>query len=517
MSLTLRPYQVEAVDAIVERRSLLLAMIMGSGKTATAISAVRQLRRLRQVDHGVVFALKSTLGQWEREIHTWDPRASVQVISGTKKQRVAGFRRAHRFNWNITNYETLVNDWNEIKQYLPTDFCVADEATMLKGFSAKRTRRAKALAKQTPVRIALTGQPIENRPEELFSLMEWVDPEILGPFPKFDRTFVVRDAWGKPRSYRNLSLITQRLGPAMFRRSREDIAQWLPDLVELDVPVTLDPAAWALHEFVRKDLSVAIDAAIAAGSGGGFDLAAHYGRGQSQDSKGLMGQVMTRMLAMRMLSSHPHLLLLSADNFDSPISNAGSQYASDLKAAGLLDNMPKTNAKFDALVEHVDEILAEDPRNKVVVFSTFKPTVAMMGAALAKLGHHWVRITGDVGAAERDRNIQRFNSDPDCRIFLSSDAGAYGVDLNKGSHVINFDLPWSAGALAQRVARIDRTNSAFDSITVEYMFGADTIEDRMLRMLRQKQAVSRAFVDGDFDATGVLKLDLESLREFVDG
>ena len=256
---------------------------------------------------------------------------------------------------------------------------MADEVTALKSFSSKTSRRAKVLGRHTPIRIGLSGQPVENRPEELFSIMEWVNAEVLGPFPKFDRTFIERDHWGKPRKYRNLKLIADRLGPAMYRKSREDIKEWLPDLIELDVPVPLDQTAWDLHERIRKDLSLAIDAAMAAGVGGGFNLAAHYGRAQQQDSKGLMGQVMTRMLAMRMVSSHPQLLLLSAEHFDSPISKEGSQYASELKAAGLLDNLPRENAKFDALIEHVTEILAEDERNKVVVFSTFKPTVAMMG------------------------------------------------------------------------------------------------------------------------------------------
>jgi SNF2 family DNA or RNA helicase len=516
--LELRPYQAEAVERIVERGDLLLALVMGAGKTATSIAAVRQLRRLRRCDHVTVFALKSTKGQWVREIAKWDPRASVQVIDGDKRQRVAGIRRARNFTYTVMHYQCLVNDWEEIKRWLPTEAIVADEVTALKSFSSKTSRRAKVLGKQTAIRIGLSGQPVENRPEELFSIMEFLNPEVLGPFPKFDRTFIERDHWGKPKKYKNLKLISDRLGPAMYRKSRDDISEWLPELLELDVPVPLDQSAWDLHERIRKDLSLAIDAAIAAGVGSGFNLAAHYGRTQQMDSKGLMGQVMTRMLAMRMVSSHPSLLLLSAEHFDSPISKEGSQYASELKAAGLLDHLPKENAKFDALIEHVEEILAEDPRNKVVVFSTFKPTVALFGAALAARGIHWVKITGDVTTAKRDAAIVRFNTDPALRVFLSSDAGAYGVDLNQGSHVINFDLPWSAGALAQRVARIDRTNSAFDQITVEYMFGEDTIEDRMLRMLRQKQAVSRAFVDGDFDAqSDSLRLDLESLREFVDG
>jgi SNF2 family DNA or RNA helicase len=513
----LRPYQQEAVQRIVERGDLLLALTMGAGKTATSISAVRQLRRLRQVDHGVVFALKSTKGQWVREIHKWDPRARVQVVDGDKRTRVAAIKRAHRFQYTIMHYQCLIHDWDEIKAYLPIDYLIFDEVTMLKSFTSKTSRRAKALAKGSDVRIGLSGQPVENRPEELFSLMEAINPEVLGPFPKFDRTFINRDGWGKPKSYKNLSLIAERMGPAMYRKSREDIKEWLPDMIEIEMPVELDPVAMALHEYIKKDLSMAIEEALAAGGGGGFDLVAHYGRGQSQDSKGLMGQVMSRMLAMRMLSSHPQLLKLSAENFDSPISAAGSQYASDLKAAGLLDNLPMNTAKLDALMEHAEEILSEDPRHKLVIFSFFKPMLAMIGAEFAKLGVHWVKITGDVGTAQRDANIVKFNSDPNCRVFLSSDAGAYGVDLNQGSHLICYDLPWSAGALAQRISRIDRTNSAFDQIMVGYMFGQDTIEERMFNMLIQKRAVSRAFIDGEFDVSGTLKLDLESLREFVDG
>jgi SNF2 family DNA or RNA helicase len=439
----------------------------------------------------------------------------VQVIDGDKKSRVAGIKRSGQFNYTIMHYECLVNDWLEIKQYLPIDFIVADEATYIKGFTAKRSRRAKALAKSSSVRIALSGQPVENKPEELFSIMEFVNPEVLGPFPRFDRTFIKRDQWGKPKRYVNLHLINARLGEAMYRKSRADISEWLPEMIEIDMPALLDGPTMALHDYVKKDLSVAIEQALAAGVGGGFNLAAHYGRADHGASTP-MGQVMARMLAMRMLSSHPHLLKLSADNFDSPISKVGSQYASDLKATGLLDHLPMENAKLTNLLEQIEEILAEDPRHKVVVFSFFKPMLSIIGTELTRAHTRWVKITGDVSTKLRDEYIVKFNTDPDCRVFLSSDAGAYGVDLNQGSHVICYDLPWSAGALAQRVARIDRTNSAFDQITVGYMFGQDTIEERMLRMLRQKQAVSRAFVDGEFNPSGTLTLDLESLREFVD-
>ena len=261
---------------------------------------------------------------------------------------------------------------------------------------------------------------------------------------------------------------------------------------------------------------MAIDSAIGFG-GSTFDVLSHYGASPRDERMSLMGQVMSRLLAMRMLSSHPHLLRLSADEFDTEVARRGSEYASILKAQGLLDNLPLDTNKLNALTEMVTEVLAEDPRNKVVVFSYFKPTLAIIRRALNNLRLTSVLITGDVTGPDRDKAIVRFNDDPKCRILLSSDAGAYGVDLPSGSHVINFDLPWSGGALAQRIARIDRTNSAFDQIQVTYLYGQATIEERMYRMLVQKTKVARAFLDGEFDAkSGGLKLDLESLREFLD-
>ena len=517
MALELRPYQQEAVERICERKNLLLAMVMGSGKTIASAVAVRQLRRRGEVHHGAVFALKSTKYQWVKEISKVDPRAKVQVVDGDKRSRLAAIRRASRYHYTILHYECLVNDWEEIKRWLPIDFLIMDEVSALKGFSAKRTKRAKLLARNCPVRLGLSGQPVENRPEELFSIMEFIDDTVLGTFGKFDRTFIVRDHWGRPKRYRNLHLIQNRLGPAMYRKTRDDIKEWLPERIDVEMPVVLDGVTMELHDFVRSDLSEAIDKALAGGVGGSFDVESYY-RGHHQRDGTMMGQVMSRLLAMRMLSSHPRLLRCSADDFDNPLSRHGSAYASELKAAGMLTNLPLDNAKLDALVEMTLSVLDEDPAHKVVVFSYFKPMLAMIATQFKKHRIPLTTLTGDVtSAAERFRRIERFNTDPACRLFLSSDAGAYGVDLNAGSHLVCYDLPWSAGALQQRVARIDRTSSGFEQIQVIYMYGSNTIEERMFNQLLQKSKIARAFVDGDFDSrSGVLNLDLESLRAFLD-
>ena len=112
----LRPYQVECIEKAVARGNLLCAMTMGSGKTITACRTVRRLREEGKVMRGAVFALKSTKYQWMREIQTkGDPGTRVQVVEGTKAERVFQLSQSHRYHYTILHYECLVNDWDEIK------------------------------------------------------------------------------------------------------------------------------------------------------------------------------------------------------------------------------------------------------------------------------------------------------------------------------------------------------------------------------------------------------------------
>lgn len=509
-----RPYQIDGIQMAVDRGSLLLAMTMGSGKTATAIGTVMELRRQKKVVSGLILAPNSLKFQWQAELKKVDPTARSIVIDGSKAQRAVQYRHARRFHYVIANYECVVNDWETFVKHVPLDFIIADEATAIKSFTAKRSRKVKVLARRCNHRLALSGQPVENRPEELFSIMEFVDPEVLGKFDKFDRTYIERDHFGRPKRYLNLDRLHESIRPAMFRKSREDIKEWLPEIVQLEVPVSLDSATMAVHDYIKRDLLDALDRAAASGRGG-FDLAAHYGRGGTQDPS-LKGEVMARLTAMRMLSSHPALLHASALDFDDESTKSGSKYASQLKLSSLLDKLPTTSPKMDALLDMVEEITEEDPANKVVVFSFFKPMLSLMESELRKrrIGH--TKITGDVDSTERFRRIKAFNNELSCRVFLSSDAGAYGVDLNRGSHLINYDLPWSAGVLSQRVARIDRTSSSFSNITIGYLYGRDTIEERMLRVLKDKLAVAGAFLDGKYDMqSGSLPLDFQSLKDFL--
>jgi SNF2 family DNA or RNA helicase len=516
----LRPYQREAVDLGKRRRQILLALTMGAGKTAVALTTTRELREEDPSLQAAVFCTNSLKYQWVTEIQKWDPGATSVVIDGDKRKRRKQYLAAEDVDYVILSYDMLLHDWPEIRTHVQTDVIVADEATMIKSFTAKRSKKLKYLSMFAPVRIALSGQPVENRPEELFSIMEFVDPEVLGPFHRFDRTFIQRDSWGKPQRYKNLDTLHDRLGSAMYRKSRSDIAQFLPERQEVDVPVRMDDKSAALYRFIMADLLKVIDEAINSGNFQGFNLLAHYGRDQSDDANWLKGQIMSRMTVMRLLTGHPELLKASADDFDDEDTGSGSSYASLLKAEGALDSLPDSSAKLTALMDMVDEIFTESMDQKVVVFSGFKPMLKLISEKLKDRKIGFTSMTGETSAKARHERITRFNTDPSCRLFLSSDAGAYGVNLDSGTHLINYDLPWSAGALQQRVARIDRTSTKHSHIDIVYLYTAGTIEERQYQMLKEKARIADAFIDGrgyDRKDGGILQLELGSLREFLEG
>lgn len=500
------PYQEEAAERMTDRGQMLLGMVMGAGKTPTALGAVEELRAEGEVDRCLVVVPASLKYQWKREIEKFTD-ASLVVIDGSAAKRAEQWRTSFRHTYVIVNPETLTNDVKLIGTF---QCIVVDEATIIKNRSAKRTRLLKKIGKTIPYRFALTGQPIENRPEELFSIMEFVDKDVLGSFEVFDRTFIVRDHWGKPLRYRNLDKMNKVMQECMIRKTREDIADQLPDIIHQTIPVPFDSGGAGLYRYITKDLLAQIATAIKHG-GGGFNLWAHYNNPEGKEAQ---GQIMSRLTVLRMLCDNPELVSVSANNFDDPDTKAGSEYASKIVAAGWMDRC-KATPKMDACLEYIQDVLDEDPKNKVVLFSFFKDNLRLLQRATKGMTDS-VLFMGGMSAEERDAAKQKFSTDPNCRLFLSSDAGGYGVDLPIANYLISYDLPWSSGKLEQREARIIRLSSEFPHVTIATFVMQGSIEERQYEMLQHKKSVNEAFIDGKhLDKDMGLQITLDTLTSFL--
>jgi SNF2 family DNA or RNA helicase len=513
---TLREFQKPAVDKALDRGNLLVALDMGLGKTVVAIAIIEELLEREEVRDGILVVPASLKYQWESQIKAFTEDALVLVVDGPPEQRRKQYEQAFKYEYVILTYDQVLNDWLFVRK-LGRDFIVLDEAVAIKNFTAKRTKKIKRL--DANYKIALTGQPIENRPEELFSIMEWVDEDVLGRFDIFDRTFIKRNTWGGVERYKNLPLLHERMKEAMVRKKRtdDDVKDEMPDVVEDTVLVKMDRAGRSLDERIRHDLLAELETAMRFSA---WDVMSHYGGGEADGSDlQARGRIMSRLTCLRMLCDHPDLLRKSAMLYDGTLHlqesmQAGSAYASELLEDGALDH-DFGSPKLDVLVEQLDEILSENPANKIVVFSFFKGSLDLIADATAKLSRS-VKFTGDLTARAREDVKVEFQKDPKTRLFLSSDAGGVGVDLPQANYLCSFDLPWSAGKLDQRNSRIIRLSTEWDYVTLINFLIKGSIEERQYRMLEQKRAIASAVMDGaGIDAKGQLQLSLTTLSEFL--
>lgn len=505
----LYPYQSESVDLMVDRGAMLLGLVMGAGKTVTTIAAVERLFELDEIDQCLVVVPASLKYQWQREIAKFTDSRSV-VIDGQPKAREKAWRSLMSVRYVIVNPETLARDLEHLAR-LNIQAIVVDEATIIKSRVSKRSKLIKKLGRKSQYRFALTGQPIENRPEELFSIMEFVDPSVLGRFDLFDRTFIVRDHFGKPTRYRNLNVLHESMQGCMIRKTRDDIADQLPKIIHQTIPVPFDSKGGALYRLISTDLLNELQKAMSS-HGGSFNLWRHYNDPASNEAQ---GQIMSRLTVLRMLCDNPQLIELSAKTFnDLSRPNQGSAYADLLVKKGLTDGLSAT-PKLDAVIEYIREVLEEDDKNKVVLFSFFKENLRLIKEATKSITNS-VLFTGDISSEEKDVAKQTFSNDPDTRLFLSSDAGGYGVDLPMANYLISYDLPWSSGKLEQREARIIRLSSQFPHVTIATFVMQGSIEERQYEMLQQKRSINEAFVDGKHhDLKGGFDITLSSLSSFL--
>jgi len=533
---------------MVDRHRVLVAYDLGLGKTVLTIAAIERLMDENKVkEPGLIICLSSLKYQWANQIEKFtDGTSKALVIDGTPKKRAEQYAeamdwRSSGVDYIILNYEQIVNDWDSIKN-LPRGFVVLDEATAIKSFRSKRSKAVKRLI-SSPYRYALTGTPIENgKPEELFSIMQFVDAQVLGRFDIFDSAFIVRNNWGGVQRYRNLSTLHEKLQEACVRKTQkdEDVAPYLPDAIHKEpVRIVFDRKGVKLYDVIKEDLIKDLDEAQNL-FGASFNLISHYGyekKGGGPEDE-IRGRIMSKMGCLKMLCSHPNLLRASARKYNSidktvlwededddgtvvmfskmtPTfgTKGGSAYASELVKSGLLDGIDDS-PKLEYLISYVKDFLDLNPANKVVIFATYVDMLDMIANGLGP--DQCRKYSGKLDAKSKENNKIAFNTDPAVRVLISSDAGGYGVDLPAANLLVNYDLPWTSGGAVQRNGRIMRASSTWPSIVIQDLIIAGSIEERQYEALQQKNALASAVVDGEgIDDQGGIPMNVGSLKEFL--
>lgn len=522
------PYQDEAIDMFLDLGYGLIAYEMGLGKTMVGIACVEELLAKPTINFALIVVPSGLKYQWaesiakftdvdttekkvKRETITIPTDEWCVVVDGSPKKREAQYDYIdkHWPNYVIVSYEQVVNDFNRING-LGAECVVLDEATAIKGFKAQRSKAVKKLDPEYA--IALTGTPLENRPEEVYSIMEFVCPDYLERFDRFDLKYIVRNAYGGVRRYRNLDILHRKLSKVMSRKTRldPDVAPYMPKVSHKEEYVFLPKKAQKLYDEIAALL---VDELRSAQMTGSFDLTAYYSGEGGQDMSA-QGRIAAKMMALQMLCDHPDLLKISAKKYFDTEGAYGSKFAAELYDAGKLEGLGRPE-KLLAVTEDVTKILESNPENKVIIFSFYKDMVRMLQEAFPDYGS--VVYTGDESTDEKAAAKARFQQDPDCRLFLASDAGGYGVDLPQANYLLNFDLAESAGKMDQRNARHVRAGSLFSNVFVINYLVDGSIEERTFSRLKFKRKVSSAVIDGkNQHEEGVIENDVQSLTDFLE-
>jgi hypothetical protein len=473
------PYQREGMLHLAFTERALLADEMGLGKTIQAIAACALLHRLGKARHTLVVTPASLKTEWEEQIRRFTD-LPYQIVFGGKSRRLRAYAAvspsatshqpsADRF-FTIVNYEQMVADALDVNAHLAPDIVVLDEAQRIKNWSTKTAQAVKRL--HSRYAFILTGTPIENRIDELHSLMDFLNPTALGPLFRFNRDFYELDERGRPVGYRNLDQLHARIKPYMVRRRKAEVETELPPRTDRNhfVPLSeLQQQTYATHEQqVMRLVNIALRRPLT-----------------QQESEKLQ-----RELAMMRMICDSNYILDPDDRV-----------------------CPKL-AELERLLEDCRENDA-----KAIIFSEWERMLELVRGLCErrKLGFAW--HTGSVPQKRRRAEINVFKNDPRCRVFLSTDSGATGLNLQAASVVINCDLPWNPAKLEQRIARAWRKHQT-KPVTIINLIAENTIEHRMLETLATKQTVAESVLDYPGKVTeikirGGRQAFVERLRQLV--
>ena len=448
LKVPLYPYQRDgALFAAMAGRAI-IADEMGLGKTIQAIAAAEILAQDCGVERVLIICPASLKYQWPLEIEKFSKRSTLVIEGLTHRRRK---RYAEDAFFKIVNYDVIHRDMDAIAALRP-DMVILDEAQRIKNWQTRAAKTVKQI--ESTFALVLTGTPLENRIEELHSITEFVDRHRLGPLFAFKTAHEIHEKdSSRVVGYQNLSKITKTLSPILIRRTKKQVLDQLPPRMDKNFFVPMTEQQWVPHSENRE----------------------------------IVARIVQKWRRYGFLSDKDQLSLRIA------LQNMRMVCDSTF----LIDKKTKHGTKVHELSQLLEEVF-EDRQAKVVIFSQWVRMNELVAEMLddRRWGH--VHLHGGVPSPKRRDLIRALREEPDCRVFLSTDAGGTGLNLQRASCVINMDLPWNPAVLEQRIGRVHRIGQC-RAVRVVNFVSEHTIEHGMLSLLSFKKSVFKGVLDGTDD------------------
>jgi len=436
----LLPYQLDGIAFAVGAGRAVLADDMGLGKTIQGIGVAELLAREANIGRVLIVCPASLKSQWRNEIRRFTDR-DAQLVVGRADERTAQYDNDQLFT--ICNYEQVLRDLSAVEA-VAWDLIILDEGQRIKNWEAKTSRVLKGLS--SPFALVLSGTPLENRLDELYSVVQFIDDRRLGPAFRFFNRHRVADEKGKVLGYKNLDELRKNLAPVLLRRTRKSVLGELPPRSTEIIRVPATEEQLEIHAGHMRIVSMVTRKPFISE----MDLL----------------RLQKALLMCRMAANSTFLV-------------------------------EKKQPAFSSKLDHLRDLLGgllDEPDRKAVLFSEWTTMLDLIEPLTN--GSGFVRLDGSVPQKKRQRLVQQFQKDDDCRLFLTTNAGSTGLNLQAANTVVNVDLPWNPAVLEQRIARAHRMGQK-RPVQVFVLVTENTIEENLLATLSAKQDLSMAALDAD--------------------
>jgi SNF2 family DNA or RNA helicase len=468
----LYPYQEEGIAFALFRKATIIADEMGLGKTIQAIGTAILKKDIFDFRKTLVVCPASLKEQWKKEIEKFSHEKAL-VIEGLPEDREKQYYDNDHFFFIIT-YETILRDHLAINK-AGFDFLILDEAQRIKNFETKTATSIRRL--QFKHVLVITGTPIENRLIDIFSIVGAIDPYFFGPLWEFSYQHCLFDPekHNKINGYYDLQKLNKQLEPILIRREKRKVLEQLPNVQQFNVPVNLSPLQAEYHASYSKGIAQIIRKKFLTP----YDLQ----------------RLQLLLSSMRMVCDSTYLI-------DEETNES-----------------PKLEELKYILLEKLD--VANSDR-KIIIFSEWIKVHKLIGHILRENNIGFAELNGNVPVKLRGELIRKFETNPHCKIFLSTEAGGSGLNLQVADTLINFELPWNPAKKNQRIGRIDRLGQMSNKLTIFNFITRNSIESQIASGLLVKQNLFDGVLDSasrtnsvDFSTKGRSQF-IHQLEEFIE-
>ncbi|MFQ5728927.1 MAG: SNF2-related protein [Waddliaceae bacterium] len=461
----LRNYQKEGVGWLERLRGMhlngILADDMGLGKTLQAIISLTQCKLDHPKAVSMVVCPTSLVYNWVEEFIKFNPKINVLPVDGTPTQRKKLLKDAKKYDVIITSYSLLQKDI-ELYQKMNFAYAILDEAQHIKNRSTRNAKSVKML--NCAHRLILTGTPIENSLEELWSLFDFLMPGLLSSYDRFVEKYIRGPSQGDKKS---LVTLRKKLFPFILRRMKKDVLKELPPVSDIIYRCHLSEQQKSLYrsyaESAREELSKLVKKE-------GFDKVQIH--------------VLATLTRLKQICCHP--AIFAKENPE-----------------------PGDSAKYDMLMELLQTLM--EGKHRTVIFSQYTRMLQIMRKDFRSRGIRFEYLDGST--KNRVSLVNKFNKDANIPVFLVSlKAGGSGLNLVGADTVIHYDMWWNPAVESQATDRVHRIGQK-NSVSSYKLVNVGTIEEKILELQDRKRGLVKKIINTDEEA--ISKLTWEEVLELL--